>query len=417
MQEIGRIESGRGFLESETPASNYYSTTQHHASLTSPTQPTRVPALGSDPQFELVDTWQTEGLGEIRVFAHRSENLFKLHKKLELASKYGASPEEIHLLELRLKELPQEVTLASGDYQNYNPNQPLFQQHNPQNDLYMDYSSHNLRKHVLELKRQGMKISVQEGLGYFGFLMGLGSFMEQGLEFHRSVCLKNLLVMEREGLQLMNPYVSDNHIRVVIEDYIRPIIRMGNRWSSQLFVDERLRAEISKTDSDIRDLNSAHRKHIKQMHVDCCLTFLSLATTEEEHVYVSATGLKNQASIERGIQTMLDMGYPWEIINILRNVLLPKMNPGNIVPELDRIPTFIEVNEGISPELRDLLMNSIVNSKPAEIGAQQNMKQSSQTQPDNFILQTSPKQHVQNLGEPSKQEMSVFMDSSPFLFK
>jgi hypothetical protein len=409
MQDTGYIESSRGYFAGGVSADNYHSTLQQHPSLNPPVYSARIPALGSDPLFEMVDTW--------RVFAHRSQNLFKLHKRLELASKYGATPEEIHLLELRLKELPQEVTLASGDYRMYDPNQPLFQQKDSQNDLYMDYSSHNLRKHVLELKRQGAKVQVQEGLGYFGFLMGLGSFMEQGLEFHRSVCLKNLLVMEKEGLQLMNPYVSDNHIRLVIEEYIRPIIKMGNRWNSQLFVDERLRAEVSKTDSDIRDLNTAHRKHIKQMHVDCCLTFLSLATTEEEHVYVSATGLKNPSAIERGIQTMLDMGYPWEIINILRNVLLPKTTPGQIVPELDRIPTFIEVNESISPELRELLMASIVNSKPAEVNIQQNIIQNSQMQAENHIFQTSPKQNIHHLGEQSKQEMSAFTDSSPFLFR
>lgn len=377
-----------------------------------------VAALANDPQYELVDTWTTDGLGEIKVYAHRTENMFKLHKKFDLSAKYGATPEEISLLEMRLKELPQEITLASGDYRGYDPSMPLFQPDLPQNDICLEYSSHNLRKHVLELKRQGLTIPVHEGLGYFGFLMGLGSFMEQDLEFHRSVCLKNLLIMEREGLQLMNPYVSDNHIRVVLEEYVRPILQIGDRWLPQMFVDEKLRAEVGKTDQQIRNLNNTHRKHIKQMHIDACLTFLSLATTEEEQAYVSTSGIKNPAAIERGIQTMLNIGYPWEIVNILRTVLLPKPTAGQMVADVDSVPTFIEINESISPELRDMLMNSILNSKPQDIqivgdgGFAQGLEAQ---QAQSHMGSGAAQQHHGD--QASKQDLSAFMESSPYLFR
>ena len=377
-------------------------------------------AIDSDPAFEMVDTWNTEGLGEIRVFAHKTQNLFKLQKKLDLSRKYGASLDEVNLLEIRLKELPQEVTLAAGNYKDYDPSQPIFRQDNQGEAIYLDYSSHNLRKHVLELKRQGLRVSVQEGLGYFGFLMGLGSFMEQGLEFHRSVCLKNLLIMENEGLQLMNPYVSDNHIRVVIEEYIRPILALGERWVPQMFVDERLRAEAAKSDPGVRNLNSSHRKHIKQMHNDCCLTFLSLATTEEESAYVSSSGVKNPAAIERGIQAMLDMGYPWEVINILRTILLPKTSADSIVPDFESVPTFIEINETISPELRELLMNSILSSKQAEAAAQTGIIFTENQHREPHLNQNlmEKMQYMDQTAERSKQESSAFiMDNSPFLFR
>lgn len=378
-----------------------------------------VRAIESDASFELVDTWCTDGLGEIRVFAHKTQNLFKLQKQLALLSKYGATPEEIQLLEVRLKELPQEVTLAAGSYFGYDPSEPIFMQNDAQQTVYLDYSSHNLRKHVLELKRQGLRVSLQEGLGYFGFLMGLGSFMEQGLEFHRSVCLKNLLIMENEGLQLMNPYVSDNHIRVVLEEYIRPILALGERWVPQMFVDERLRAEAGKSDAAIRNLNAAHRKHIKQMHNDCCLTLLALATTEEESAYVSSSGVKNPAAIERGVQAMLDLGYPWEVINILRTVLLPKSYTDSVVPDFDAVPTFIEINETISPELRELLMNSILSSKQVEAAAQTGMVVTQNQHFEEHLNQNFDQkaQYIDQTAERSKQESSVFMDHSPFLFR
>lgn len=171
-------------------------------------------AIEQNPDYQLVDTWASPALGTVEVFLSR--NRYILFKKLELQRKFAASPSDLRLLEQRLKELPEEVTLASSSYVNFDPNQPLFVPGDPVNKLYLEYSSRNLKKEVSRRSQAGERSADAEAMGIFGFLLGLGSFMEQGLEFHRSVCLKNLLIVDGR-LQLTNPYVSDSHISLVLK--------------------------------------------------------------------------------------------------------------------------------------------------------------------------------------------------------
>ena len=88
------------------------------------------------------------------------------------------------MLELRLRELPEEVALAARTYQAYDAAVPLFDARNPNDTLYIDHSAHNLKKEMIRRQSIGQQIKEEEALGIFGLLLGLGSFMEQGLEFH-----------------------------------------------------------------------------------------------------------------------------------------------------------------------------------------------------------------------------------------
>lgn len=260
--------------------------------------------IAQHSDFELADVWNTEGLGTVNIYSSKTKNQYVIEKPITLKEKFRATPEEIQLLEIRIKELPEEVTLASADYMQYDPSDPLFNHQWSSHVLYLDYSAMNMKKHLQNLKQEGLRISDSEALGYFGFLVGLGSFMEQGLEFHRSVCLKNLLLIEGK-LQLMNPYISDNHIRVVIQDFIRPILNLGEQWEPSLFVDDQLRMELSKSNLGIRQINELHRAYIRQMHSDCCLVFLAIANMQEESRYTSAEGVKNISNIETDINVSI----------------------------------------------------------------------------------------------------------------
>lgn len=205
---------------------------------------TEVPDISTNPEYKLVDTWNTEGLGEVRVFFNESTGLHVLQKNFGLGPRFGALPEEMQILEARIKDLPDEVSLASGDYRNYNPERLLFNPTDNNQTIYFDYSTHNLKSHMAQLKLADKRFSDEEALGCFGFMIGLGSFMEQGLEFHRSVCLKNLIIVNGQ-LQLLNPYVSDSHISLALKEFIQPIVAMGEEWENDMFTDDQLRMEVS----------------------------------------------------------------------------------------------------------------------------------------------------------------------------
>lgn len=305
-----------------------------------------------NPDFELVDTWKSESLGEVKVFLAPQRNQYILKKDFRLATKFGTSPQENFLLEARIKELPEEVTLASSNYQKYDPTDPLFDSEVSTQLMYMDYSSMNMRKQMLALRDAGISVSDYNALGFYGFLMGLGSFMEQGMEFHRSVCLKNLLIVDGQ-LKLTNPYISDSHVGVVIEDFIRPIIAMGDNWTPNLFLDDQKRVELSKIDPRIRQVNELHRAYVRQMHMDSCLVFLGLANMREDNDYMTEDGRKKIDLIQHDLNAIAHRFDP-ELISIVESVLL---NEG------EAVPTFIEVNERISLNLRDQLVQAAAISR------------------------------------------------------
>ena len=132
------------------------------------------------------------------------------------------------------------MALAARTYLSYDASTPLFGVGNPNDTLYIDYSSQNLRKEVVRRQSIGQQIKDEEALGVFGLLLGLGSFMEQGLEFHQSVCLQNILVINGQ-LQVSNPYLQDIHVQTVVKDFIRPILALGTDWKKDFFVDDRQR--------------------------------------------------------------------------------------------------------------------------------------------------------------------------------
>lgn len=302
--------------------------------------------------FELVDTWKSDSLGEVKVFLAPHRKQYILCKDFKLSSKFDTNSQENFLLEARIKELPEEVTLASSNYQKYDPSDPLFAINSNIDLIYMDYSSMNMRKQLHAIRDNGMTISDHDALGFYGFLMGLGSFMEQGMEFHRSVCLKNLLILDGQ-LKLTNPYVSDSHVNVVLEDFVRPIIGMGDNWTPNLFLDDQKRLELSQSDSRIRQINELHRAYIRQMHMDSCLVFLGLTNMKEDNDYMTEDGTKRLDVIQQDLN-LISSRFDPELISIIRSVLLM---------EGDEVPTFIQVNEKISLNLRDQLVQAAAISR------------------------------------------------------
>ena len=311
--------------------------------------------IQGDSAFELVDTWFSENLGEVKVFYNTLKNQYVLEKEFKLGSKFSASAQEIFILEARIKELPEEVTLAARRYDRYDANEPLFEAADAGHRVYMDYSAANMRKHLLALRAKGLRVPDGDVLGFYGFLMGLGSFMEQGLEFHRSICLKNLLIVDGQ-LKLTNPYVSDSHVAVVLEDFVRPIIALGETWSPNLFLDDQMRLEASRTNPGVRQINELHRAYVRQMHCDSCLVFLALATMKDDNDYVDSQGQKRFDLVRADIKALSGRFDP-ELIAIVEAVLLQ---------EGEKVPTFIEVNEKISLQLRDKLVQAAAISRSVD---------------------------------------------------
>jgi hypothetical protein len=188
-----------------------------------------------------------------------------IEKRIWLQNEFGASPREIQILGEKISGLPEEVTLASGRPHIFDPDHPTFspEQAAP-HILYFDFSSLSLMSLVDKLRSQQKRLPDDAVLGCFGLLLGIGAYFEENLEFHKGVCLQNLLIIDGK-LQLVNPYLMDGHIKQALEvlaaqqDFIRP----------------------PKT----QELQSYHSNLICEMLFDSCLVFLALATMKNDRSY------------------------------------------------------------------------------------------------------------------------------------
>lgn len=52
-----------------------------------------------------------------------------------------------------------------------------------------------------------------------GFLIGIGMYFEDNLEFHKSISLRNLIIVQG-GLKLVSPYCYDSHFLTCFEVYL-----------------------------------------------------------------------------------------------------------------------------------------------------------------------------------------------------
>lgn len=60
-------------------------------------------------------------------------------------------------------------------------------------------------------------------------------------------------------------------------------------------LDDRARAEASRRNPKIAQINDLHRAYVRQMHVDSCVAFLAMASLQDDTHFLSTEGdLKKQ---------------------------------------------------------------------------------------------------------------------------
>lgn len=172
--------------------------------------------IEEDPRFKLIDVWKTKGMGTLKIYNNGSDGSFWINKQLHMHSELGINEDELTVLEDRWRQLPEEISLLSQRFDGVDDGGPMFDHRQDPQEAYIEYSAMNLGKILMKRKESNQTVSEDELLSFFGFFLGLGSLLENTLEFHRSVCLKNLLIVKGQ-LALINPYVSDNHLKFVLE--------------------------------------------------------------------------------------------------------------------------------------------------------------------------------------------------------
>ena len=169
------------------------------------------------PEFERIEGWAAQGLGEVSLFKSRNTDRLVIEKKMDLGRSFGANQEEIKKMEARIMGLPEEITLASSVPLIYDIHNPVFSSSFPPHSVFFDFSSVSLLTILEKLRSQGRKIPEVLILACFGLLLGVGAFLEDTMEFHKGVCLQNILLIEGEKLQLINPYLMEGYVKQVIE--------------------------------------------------------------------------------------------------------------------------------------------------------------------------------------------------------
>lgn len=257
--------------------------------------------------YEQVLDWGPEGLGHVRLFKHKASGRLMIEKKVWLENDFGASAREIQILGERISGLPEEVSLASGRPSVYDPDTPLFAPGvPPPHVLYFDFSSVSLMSLVEKLKSQNKQLPDSAVLGCFGLLLGIGAFFEESLEFHKGVCLQNLLIIDGR-LQLVNPYLMDGHIQQTLEvasreqDFVRP--------------------------QKSQELQAYHSNLISEMLFDSCLVFLALASMKNDRNYYSQ-GFVESVTVSRDLQVAPP--HPGDRLEVQRRAALVRQRSARV---------------------------------------------------------------------------------------
>ena len=106
----------------------------------------------------------------------------------------------------RIESLPEEIINVCYFYQD---SKKSFK-NGYKGKIYFPFSKESLLDYIKDLRAKNLSVEESEVWALLGFLIGIGNYLEQNFEFHHSISLKNLLILEGK-VMLVNPYLYDSH--------------------------------------------------------------------------------------------------------------------------------------------------------------------------------------------------------------
>jgi hypothetical protein len=156
-------------------------------------------------------------------------------------------------------------------------------------DLYFESGRFTL-KNLLEVhKQKGAHFQYSFLCELLSFLIGVGGFLEDNLEWIPEMKLENILLTKR-GFRVQNPYLDNYYVSEQITKVMGPLDRLEKNGTLRAGAaqDAQLRYTVERTENnkELSELVYFHKKKIKINLLNSLIMILSLGTlTDEEEFY------------------------------------------------------------------------------------------------------------------------------------
>ena len=140
------------------------------------------------------------------------------------------------------------------------------------------------------LREQGMTFNETDVWAIMGVLFLTASLMEQGMNYHKAICLKNVFVSEtRHQIFLLNPFVLDAYLEGVLHQLIGPLIRNAG-WREEYWTNHSLREQAAQYYPDIKKCVQESQMNSHQMVISVVLIGLQIASGLTEDYFMTESG-------------------------------------------------------------------------------------------------------------------------------
>jgi hypothetical protein len=175
----------------------------------------------------------------------------------------------------------------------------------PQVSFITRISPITLETELNRLREAGMTFNETDIWAIIGVLLLTTGFMEQNMNYHKAICLKNVFVSEtKRQIHLLNPFVLDAYLDGVINKLINPIERIPG-WRAEFWTDESLRLQASGYYPEIKSLVQASQMDANQMSISVALIGLQLASgLNEDYFLAESSGNLDKMRINQAIDSI-----------------------------------------------------------------------------------------------------------------
>lgn len=203
---------------------------------------------------------------------------------------------EIFLIIQREAQLPRSVI-------------PIWRIDGSRNDLadcsqvITELSADSLQREVDRLNEEGCTMHEDDVTALLGVLLFTAMAMENNLEFHRSICMKNIFLVGK-SVFLLNPYIKDSHISKVLETVVRPIEKMGDKWRLEYWTNLQLRRTAANHSDEIQFIIQKHSQILGEMVLSIGIVILSVCTGMSDENFFSPDGTLNHQRVSEGLSVL-----------------------------------------------------------------------------------------------------------------
>lgn len=155
------------------------------------------------------------------------------------------------------------------------------------------------------LRENGMTFNETDVWAILGVLLLTGSLLEQSMNYHKAICLKNVFVSEsHHKIHLLNPFVLDAYLEGLLEQLVGPILKSQN-WREEYWSDLAKREEAANYYPEIKQAVQICQANCNQMAISIALLGLQLASGLDENYFLTeSTGTLDKMRINQAIDSI-----------------------------------------------------------------------------------------------------------------